>query len=79
MGNEEMAEAEQEEGKEAPVKNAHNLLLDSVIEEDVINKHPCMMNLLRVVDFLNANFPEDFPCWMKPIETYMDSRTISLA
>lgn len=52
-----MEEVEEEEDKEVSVKNTPNLLLDSVIEQDVVNKHPCMMNLLRVVDFLNTNFP----------------------
>lgn len=43
-----------------------------------MNKHPCMINLLRVVDFLNSTFPEVYPGWMMPIENYL-SRNISLA
>ena len=74
----EQAEPEPAESKE-PVRNAHNLLLESLIEEDEVNRHPCMMNLLRVVDFLHAHFPEDFPCWMRPIEEYLSSGRASLA
>lgn len=70
---------DQPESRELPVKNAHNLLQDSLIEEDEVNKHPCMMNMLRVVDFLSANFPEDFPSWMRPIEQHLARPEVSLA
>lgn len=73
-------EDEDEEEKEAvPIKNAHNIMLNTVVEEDVINRHPCMMNLLRVVDFLTTTFPEHHPTWMQPIERYLDNPKISLA
>jgi hypothetical protein len=61
-------ENEDEEEKEAvPVNNANNIMLNTEIEEDIINRHLCMVNLLRVVDFLNATFPEPIPVWMGPI------------
>lgn len=73
-------EDEGEEEKEVvPVTNANNLMLNSQIEEDIINRHPCMINLLRVVDYLSTTFPDPTPTWMKPIENYLSSYNISLA
>ena len=49
------------------------------IEEDVINKHICMLKLLRVVDYLNATFPDPSPSWMGSISNYLGKPNISLA
>jgi hypothetical protein len=38
-----------------------------------------MVNLLRVVDFMNSTFPDAIPSWMKPIENHLSSYNISLA
>lgn len=76
----EIAEEDEEDEKEAvPIKNALNVIMNSVMEEDIINRHPCMMNLLRVVDFLTTTFPETHPTWMRPIEAYLSNPNITLA
>jgi hypothetical protein len=38
-----------------------------------------MVNLLRVIDFLNATFPDPVPTWMGPIEKYLRKDDITLA
>lgn len=54
-------------------------MLNTEIEEDIINTHLCMVNLLRVVDFLTNTFPEPTPSWMAPIDKRLDSTNPSLA
>lgn len=60
------------------MNSANNVTQNVLIEEDIINKHPCMVNLLRVIDFLHTTFPEPVPGWMKPIDMYLMGN-ISLA
>ena len=38
-----------------------------------------MVNMLRVVDFLNKTFPDPMPTWMGAISNYLSKDTISLA
>ena len=38
------------------------------LELDIVNKHPCMINLLRVIDYMHAKFYDETQAsWMKPI------------
>lgn len=38
------------------------------IEEDYINKHPCMINILRVIDYLHKEFYDGkTEVWKEPI------------
>ena len=43
-------------------------MLNTEIEEDYINKHACMVNMLRVIDYMYQQFYDgSTPTWMKPI------------
>ena len=59
--------------------NANNVDVNTEIEDDVINRHPCMVNLLRLVDFLNKTFPDPIPSWMVSIGNYLGQFDINLA
>ena len=58
--------------------NANNVNINTEIEEDIVNRHPCMVNMLRLVDFLNTTFPEPIPGWMGAISRYLSKEGISL-
>ena len=73
-------EDEDEEREAVPLRNSvNNIDINIEIEEDIINRHSCMINLLRVVDYLNSTFPDPRPSWMGPISLYLQKETISLA
>ena len=65
-------EDEDEEREAVPLRNSvNNIDINIEIEEDIINRHSCMINLLRVVDYLNSTFPDPRPSWMGPISLYL--------
>jgi len=50
------------------------------LEMDHINKHPCMVNLVRLVDFLDWKFKEEgTPGWMGPIFNLLNKEDCPLS